>query len=206
MLYSTDAAKAGGDLMDLQHLNLKIFTEESSKQIPLDTYIPIFHSWIQKKITEEMLIDVADYAHVPNGPGVMLIGHHASLSMDEAEGRLGFLYNRKVKEEGTNEEKIKRIFRWAVSHAKRLKEESVLNGNLKFKAGSLQLIVNDRLLAPNNEENGKALEADLKKVLQLVYGNAAVKISRHPDPRERLTLDVEIETNLSLENLAIGVL
>lgn len=187
--------------MNLQHLNLKIFTEDSAKEIPLDTYIPIFHNWIQKKVAEEMLLDVADYAHVPQGPGVMLIGHHANLSMDEMEGRLGFLYNRKVKEEGTNEEKIKRVFKWAFLHAKRLEEESSVKGKLKFKTGSLQVIVNDRLLAANTEENGKLLESDLKKIIQILYGNVAVKMSRHADPRERLILDVNIDANFSLEDI-----
>lgn len=187
--------------MELQHLNLKIFTENSAKEISLETYIPIFHSWIQKKVTEEMLLDVADYAHVPQGPGVMLIGHHANMSMDEVEGRLGFLYNRKVKEEGSNEEKLKRLFKWAFSHAKRLEEESSVKGKLKFKTGSLQVIVNDRLLAPNTEENGKLLESVLTKVIESIYGTKPSKISRHADPRERLTLDIEIETKLSLENI-----
>lgn len=187
--------------MDLQHLNLKIFTEESAKQIPLDTYIPIFHSWIQKKVTEEMILDVADYAHVPQGPGVMLIGHQANISMDEIEGRLGLLYNRKVKEEGSNEEKIKRLFKWAFNHAKRLQEESSLDEKLKFTAHSFQLIVNDRLLAANNEENGKILESELKKLIQELYGKAPVKIIRHADPRERLILDVSIDGNFSLEDI-----
>ncbi len=187
--------------MDLQHLNLKIFAEESAQKVPLETYIPVFHSWIQKKVTEEMLLDVADYAHVPQGPGVMLIGHHANISMDEIEGRLGLLYNRKVKETGSSEEKLKRLFKWAFSHAKRLQSEASLDGKLKFKANMLQLIVNDRLLAANNEENAKLLESDLKKIIQMLYGNVAVKISRHADPRERLILDVNIDANLSLEDI-----
>ena len=43
----------------------------------------------------ELLIDVANYAHVPKGPGVVLIGHGSDYFMDEGEGRLGLLYNRK---------------------------------------------------------------------------------------------------------------
>lgn len=182
--------------MELQHLNLKIFAEESARKIALETYIPIFHQWIQKKVTEEMLLDVADYAHVPRGPGVMLIGHHANISMDDNEGRLGLLYNRKVKEEGIHEEKLKRLFQRSIAHAKRLQAESSLEGQLKFKWGKLQLIVNDRLLAANQEENAKVLETELKKVLPIFYGTDSVKIRRHTDPRERLTLDLEIEANL----------
>ncbi|GEM_PF-269621 len=226
--------------MELQHLNLKIFAEESSKDIPLDAYIPIFHSWIQSQNQRqrrvegealrspidsfslaqgpepveglpvegatqapviEMVLDVADYAHVPQGPGVMLIGHHANISMDETEGRLGLLYNRKVKEEGSDEEKIQRILKWAFAHAKRLQAESVLDGKLKFKPGSLQWMVNDRLLAPHNEENAQILERALKKVLEIFYGKVPMKFSRHPDLRERLTLDVEVTGNFGIEDI-----
>jgi len=187
--------------MELQHLNLKIFAEESAQGIPFDAYIPIFHSWIQKKATEEMLLDVADYAHVPQGPGVMLIGHQAAISMDQNEGRLGLLYNRKVKEEGSPSDKLTRLFRWAFAHAKRLEDEASLGGKLRFKAGSLQLIVSDRLLAPNTEENGKALQAEVAKLLPGIYGEASLRATRHPDPRERLTLDLDIGTSLSVTDV-----
>lgn len=167
----------------------------------MESYIPIFHAWIQKKVSEEMLLDVADYAHVPQGPGVMLIGHHANVSMDEVEGKLGLLYNRKVREEGDNSEKLKRVFRWAFSHAKRLQDEASVKGKLKFKPGHFQIIVNDRLMAPNTEVNGRVLESELEKVLPGIFGDSAIKISRHEDPRSRLTLDLEISTSASLEDI-----
>lgn len=187
--------------MNLQHLNVKIFTEKSAEEIPMESYIPIFHSWIQKKVTEEMLLDVADYAHVPEGPGVMLIGHHANVSMDEVEGRLGLLYNRKVKEEGTNAEKLKRVFRWAYGHAKRLENEASVKGKLKFKPGSLQVTVNDRLLGENNEVNAKILESELEKLIAGIFGECSLKISRPKDPRSRLSLYLEIDSSQSLEDI-----
>ena len=41
------------------------------------------------------MIDVANYAHVPKGPGVVLIGHGSDYFIDEGEGRLGLLHSRK---------------------------------------------------------------------------------------------------------------
>ena len=49
----------------------------------------VFHQWIRDSVCPEMLIDVADYRHVPAGPGVMLIGHEANYSLDNRENRLG---------------------------------------------------------------------------------------------------------------------
>ena len=39
------------------------------------TLIATFHQWIASNALGEILIDVADYSHVPNGPGVVLIGY-----------------------------------------------------------------------------------------------------------------------------------
>ena len=36
--------------------------------------IATFHQWIAVHAVDEVLIDVADYSHVPGGPGVVLIG------------------------------------------------------------------------------------------------------------------------------------
>ncbi len=187
--------------MNLQHLNLKIFTKPGAEKISFETYIPIFHSWIQKKVTEEMLIDVADYAHVPEGPGVLLIGHQAYVSIDNIGGRLGLLYNRKVKEEGTNAEKIRRILKLALQHAKRLAEEETVRGKLQFDFSNLQWVVNDRLLAPHTEENFKDFTKELQSVLGPVYGNAEMKASAPSDSRQRLTVDLKISGDFSVDEL-----
>src|SRR3989442_6323570 len=78
----------------VQHVRVKIFAREPVS-IDLGDAIPIFHRWIQDRVCPEMLIDVADYRHVPNGPGVMLIGHEANYSLDNTKDRLGLPYSRK---------------------------------------------------------------------------------------------------------------
>lgn len=37
--------------------------------------IATFHEWIAARALDEVLIDVADYSHVPGGPGVVLVGY-----------------------------------------------------------------------------------------------------------------------------------
>ena len=66
---------------------------------------------------EELLIDVADYLHVHNGPGIMLIGHEADYSLDNRAGRLGLLYNRKEQLDGTTQEKLAQAARAALTAA-----------------------------------------------------------------------------------------
>src|ERR1700730_17812936 len=82
--------------MDAQRLQLKIFVEPGSAgAIDREAFIPVFHRWIKERLLPELLVDVANYAHVPEGPGVVLIGHGADYFMDQGEGRLGLLHNRK---------------------------------------------------------------------------------------------------------------
>src|ERR1051325_6327411 len=81
--------------MDLHKFCIKYFAEDPSA-VRLDAVIPVYHRWIQKQAVEGMLVDVADYGHLPQSPGVMLVAHEADYAMDSMEGPLGLLYNRKT--------------------------------------------------------------------------------------------------------------
>ncbi len=74
------------ELHPVQHVKVKIFAREPVS-IDLADAIPVFHSWIQDRVCEELLIDVADYRHVAAGPGVMLIAHEANYSLDNTDNR-----------------------------------------------------------------------------------------------------------------------
>src|ERR1022692_242409 len=78
----------------MQHLSVKIF-EQSGAELNGAKAIAVFHRWIQRGGLPEMPIDVADYAHIPAGPGVLLVCQDASYSLDNHDGRLGLLYQRK---------------------------------------------------------------------------------------------------------------
>ena len=88
--------------MNLQHVNVKLMLD-SPADADLAPLIPIFYSWIKGQIFEELLLDVADYRHVPAGPGVVLIGHQANYSVDNIDNRLGVRYNRKAELDGGNQ-------------------------------------------------------------------------------------------------------
>lgn len=47
----------------------------------LEPAITVFHRCIQRGWLEGRLIDVADYRHVPSGPGVMLVGHDVDYAL-----------------------------------------------------------------------------------------------------------------------------
>ena len=136
--------------MNLQCLRIKVFAEQFD--FDPEVLIPIFHRWIQEKtLTETLLIDVADYRHVHNGPGVMLIGNDIHLGIDWAEGRPGLVYSFKRDKPGPASEKFDEVFAGALNACQLLEKEAVFGGALRFRTDELQVGVISRLLAPNSK-------------------------------------------------------
>jgi hypothetical protein len=182
--------------MNLQHVNIKFYLE-NPEAINLADYAAVFNTWIQKQRLEELLIDVADYLHVHNGPGIMLIGHEADYSLDNRAGRLGLLYNRKEQIEGTTQEKLAQAVRAALIVAQILEKENGLN----FNGSEVQVVVNDRLLVPNTTEIFETLEPELKAFFNQLYGGTEYTLAHNDNPRERFTLNVKALANLDVETL-----
>ncbi|MEC8933274.1 MAG: hypothetical protein VYB08_17765, partial [Candidatus Latescibacterota bacterium] len=72
---------------DLQRLNIKFYLEDETSVSPEEVF-RIFNRWISEP-RDEVLIDVADYTHIPNGPQTLLVGHESDYSLDSTDGRMG---------------------------------------------------------------------------------------------------------------------
>jgi hypothetical protein len=82
--------------MNTQRIAVKFFVEPDPRAtVDLEPFIAMFHRFIQQGSVEGLLIDVADYAHVIEGPGVILIGHDVDYGIDTTGGRAGLLVTRK---------------------------------------------------------------------------------------------------------------
>ncbi len=161
----------------IQHINVKVFTQ-SADTVRLADAVPVFHQWIRDGACPEMLIDVADYLHVPAGPGILLIGHEANYSLDNRENRLGLLYNRKAVLDGTLQSRLKQAHEAALAACEKLEQEAVFDGKLKFNRKALEIFVNDRLLAPNTEETWQVLRPELEKAF------SGFQFERTGEPRD----------------------
>jgi len=173
----------------VQHVNIKIFANKA--EINLVDAIPVFHRWIQESVVPELLIDVADYKHVPDGPGIMLIGYEADYSLDETDGRLGLLYNRKLKGPGSAQESLTQAYNASLRACKLLEEEPIFKGNLTFNPGDLQVILNDRLLAPNDKETWNRLSPEIKLYFDGVFGKNSYELKHVGEPRDRFIVSVK---------------
>src|SRR5678815_1415872 len=81
--------------MDVHKIHIKFFASEPV-QVEQAEFVPVFHSWIQiQSVPDHTLIDVADYAHVKDGPGILLVANEANFYADWIGGRFGLTYQRK---------------------------------------------------------------------------------------------------------------
>lgn len=191
--------------MELQHINLKFFIENADS-LNLESFHGVFNKWIQKSLTNDLLVDIAEYLHVHNGPGIMLIGHSANYSLDQTAGRLGLLYNRKEQVEGTNRQKLIQAAHAALSAMRILEKEN----RVHFIGNEVQIIINDRLLAPNTPETFVALKDDLEAFFGILYKGAEVNlVHQAAEPRARFILDVKsasaFDTQTLLDNISAEV-
>jgi hypothetical protein len=190
--------------MDLKKINVKFYLEEGSA-LPLASFIPVFHRWIQEDLLEGLLVDVAEYTHVKEGPGVLLIAHEANYSLDEEGGKRGMLYNQKRVPERAPEEHLRTAFRRALLACGLLEREPGLPGKVRFAPGHFRVFVNDRLEAPHHAETHEDLEKSLKPFLENLYGGSPLLMIPQKDPRKRTGFEVKVEGPASLEDLLAKV-
>jgi hypothetical protein len=185
---------------NVAHVNVKIFVRQPV-QIDLADAIPVFHRWIRDSVLDELVIDVADYRHVPAGPGVMLIGDEANYSFDCAFNRLGLLYNRKRASEGSLQDKLLKAFGSALLACSRLENEAPFVGKLKFDAGQCEVILNDRLLAPNTPDTWEVLRPEFQKFFDGLFGNTRYAIAHTGEPRERFRVSVQADSKIDVASI-----
>ena len=169
--------------MDIQHFRVKLMATSDSRP-HLGGAIPVFHRWIQEKRLPETMIDVSDYEHVPNGPGIILVCHEAIYGLDQGKGRLGLLYNRRTALDGSVEDRLRQAIGAAESAASRLEQEPEFAGTLRFDRAAWEVVVNDRALAPNTDATWEALSPVIQNVFDREIGSRQYRVERNPDPRE----------------------
>jgi hypothetical protein len=186
--------------MELQHVNVKLPVIDVA-EFELESLIPIFHRWIQDKVFEERLLDIADYRHVHNGPGVVLIGHEGDYAVDNTDGRLGVRYNRKAALEGSNCDRLKQAARAALKACQTLEGETSLGGRLRFNGQDVEVFINDRLLAPNREETRERARPDFQRFSEELFRGADYSSVYGNDPRRLFSVSLRASRAFTLADL-----
>jgi hypothetical protein len=177
-------------------LQVKVFF--AGERPELEKFIPVLHDWIKHHKLPELLVDVANYAHVPQGPGVALIGHEADYYVDDTDGRSGLLYSRK-REAPAETERLGDAFRRVLNAAAPL--EKAFEGKVKFRTDELLFRVNDRLRAPNTEATFAAVRPELDAFLGKLFTGAGVKLSLANGPKQLFAVKITTDGKADLATL-----
>ena len=178
--------------MEPHRINVKYFVEDPAS-VNLPDFIPVFHRWIQEKQVEGLPIDVADYKHVHEGPGILLVGHEGDYAMDMGDGRPGLRYARKRAMSGDLQERLRTVFRLAMHGCALLAGDSSLNGKIQFRADELELSFADRLRTPNESATFDSLRGEIESVVSEIYPDKSVSLEPiQNDARGNLAIRVSL--------------
>lgn len=177
------ASNAEADRQGLQKINVKFLLEEDG-EVDYDFLLVIFGRWREDE--GEEIIDLADYLHVPHGPGCLLVSHRWHFGVDFSNGRPGLFFSSRKGLEGELPDRLRTAIRACLEKGKRLLSESEVPAGLKPRLGDVEVVINDRVLLPNTEESDAEVRPALETVLDRLYGTGAWTIERDDDPQRRL--------------------
>jgi len=183
--------------MNIQKFGVKLFFNTNGS-INSKDFIPVFHSWIQDNIFDDhLLIDVADYSHIPDGPGVMIISHEGNFSLDQENQQPGIMYMRKTEIAGSFKERFNTVLSTVIKTANRLRDNNI-SKQVDFKPNSLRFIANDRLYAENTADNQDLYKQKIQKALYGRYPNSQFEFGDVSDENERLAFTVNFSNDIDI--------
>lgn len=170
----------------------------------LREFVPIFHRWIQnRRSSEELLIDVADYSHVARGPGVLLIGEDTRYGIDETDGQLGLTTRRGRAGGEAPGSRFHVLLARSLRAACRLVEEPELAGVLRFRNDEMRLRIHDRLVALEDDGALERAAGELRTLLGCAESGARLELETPPkEPwTSRLVLEPGLDFRSALSRL-----
>lgn len=155
--------------MDLHRISVKFFLADPAVA-DAEAMIGVFHDWIQQAKVPGMLIDVADYGHMVDGPGVILIGDDVDYALDMAQGRPGLLHVRK-RGGGSLAEQLPAAFGNAIAACKVLASEQ----GMAFATNDVKVTLLDRLNAPNTQATLDAVGGEIESFAASLLGDVTLQ-------------------------------
>jgi hypothetical protein len=185
--------------MKSEKLQIKFFAKPNG-HFELESVVPVFHRFIREQLFDELMIDVADYKHVQNGPGVVLVGDANDYYLDQGEGRSGLLFSRK-RHGAPPESRLREGFARALKACTLLEAAPELGGKLTFATDEVLIRLPDRLRAPNDDAGFAEASRDVSPLLDKLYGAGNYALERGPAAPEPLSLRVKAKSAPTLAAL-----
>ena len=188
-----------------QRIGVKVFVEDQ-ETFDRARMIDVFHRWIQEDRLPGTLVDVHDYTHVSEGPGVLLIAHEWHLRTDEAGGRIGLEYELKREGSGTLAERLRKAVLSVLEAAAALEQDTAEDNPVRFATCEMVFRFTDRLAVPATEAAFEEVILELENVLADFYGGVPIEFERVGHSRGPLTIHMRVggDEERSLEELLVG--
>ena len=171
-------------MIELQRIGVKILTDAPAK-LNLDPLLSIFGRWRTETDHPAQWVDLADYAHMPRGPGVVLVGKRANFSFDMSDPAPGPLYVSKKDLSGAPAERLGGVFRASFAFAERLAAEAEFPAGVRLDTSALEVVFNDRLETPNNGSTDAELRSVVSAVADRLFGRSGYELERRRDAGDR---------------------
>lgn len=173
-----------------KRLGVKFSLKQQPTLQPEDI-LPIFQRWIQEHAIEGMLIDVIDYKHVPDGPGIVLIADEFDLAYDLADGEIGLYFVRKRELPESLNPALRLVFSHALAAARALEAEAP--GDIVFDFNSAKISFLDRIHYRNEPQVFESVRETLTETLSEIFGEAVLISRLYDDPRAIFALRCTFE-------------
>lgn len=167
-------------------LTIKFLSDDLAAVTPL-TFVSVFQGWIRDRALPGVLIDVANYGHVWQGPGVLLAGHERDYGIDQTYGRSGLLVTGKRGwAADTLTGRVQETLT-AAAQAAHLLQTAVPTHPLTFQTNEIEIGLLDRLHTPNDAATFAAVSPPIQTALTALTPDTTVHLAvLDADPRQPL--------------------
>jgi rhodanese-related sulfurtransferase len=157
--------------------------------------IDAFHRFIQRGLVEGLILDVADYRHVPQGPGVLLVGHDVDYGLAED----GFSVVRKRSLEDDAATQLRDALRMGLGALAAVADD--VEFDVAVDRARFTVTVFDRSLGAPDEVAGALRDAIAPSVTELFGPDVKIAPVEASDARQAAAVHVEADPQS-----AVGVL
>ncbi|MCY4536001.1 MAG: hypothetical protein OXB91_11610 [Bryobacterales bacterium] len=166
---------------DLQRIDVKLLLDVPSKP-DLDQFLVIFDRWRKDEDHPADWVDLADYAHLTSGPGILIAGKRDTFSVNLNPPGPGLLTSVRSGLAGSLEDRFREALRRATEFNAAVMAEPEFPVEFAVREGAWEIYLNDRLGYPNTDQMDRIVRPAVASAL----GIAPESLMREPDSRNRL--------------------
>lgn len=167
--------------LNLQRIDVKLLLD-GPPDPDLDQFLVIFDRWRKADDHPADWVDLADYAHMPGGPGILIAGKRDTFSVNLNPPGPGLLTSVRGGLEGALEDRFREALRRAREFNAAVMAEPEFPAEFSVREGAWEIYVNDRLGFPNTDPTDRLVRPAVAAAL----GVALESLTRDPDSRNRL--------------------